>query len=511
MGDAQVIGQVLQRMRDTPGGGWSAGDRRISVAEMDESSDRVAAGLLGLGLRRGDRVAVNALTQPEWVEVFFAAAKLGLVVVGLNVRYRRGELDHILNHSRAKALVTLPAVQDVDLLGLVDGLDTPDLQHVISIGDGAPVTLDDLRVDEPAERVPGLSPDDPAMVIYTSGTTGVPKGAVLTHASMLASARAQAEHTRLGAEDVVPLQMPLNHVGGITCGILTGLVGGAHVVLLPTFTPDLVLDTFARHPLTVWSGVPTMHTLLLAHERFADLDTSAVRLVITGGSNAEPALLERLQAGFASATIMNLYGASEASGAAIMSPWESDFTTTVRSIGRPIGDYRLCVLGDDDSEVPAGETGEVCLAGPGVGAGYLDMPDETAATWRDGWLHTGDVGWLDEGGFLTLRGRKKEMFLQGGYNVYPVEVENVLSKHPKVAMCAGVGVPDPVLGEIGRYYVVPAGEPPTDDELRAWCAEHLADYKVPREFVFRDELPLTPVGKIRKAVLVDEVGADVPA
>jgi acyl-CoA synthetase (AMP-forming)/AMP-acid ligase II len=490
--------------------GWVSGDEEITFAGMQERTDRLATGLLSLGIGHGDRIALNAPNLAEWVEVYLAAARIGAVVVGLNVRYRSSELAHILDQSAASAVVTVPELAGTNYLELVRDLGIESVRHVVTIGDGGDGLLDELRAHEPdhgrlAAAAGRVAPDDPVMIIYTSGTTGAPKGATLTHRSQLAAARAQVEHCRMNESDVLPVALPLNHVGGLTCGVIACLLARACCVLIPAFGRAAIHDAFDRFRPTIWTGVPTMHTVLLGGEHFSSLDTGSVRIVISGGSNADPALLERIQAAFPNATVMNLYGASETSGAVVMSPWESDFESTVRSVGRPIGDAHIKIVDADGSSLPTGETGEVCIASDSLAQGYYKMPEATAVAFRGGWLHTGDLGSLDERGYLTLRGRTKELFIQGGYNVYPVEVENVLSSHPAVQMCAGIGVPDPVLGEIGRYYVVAAPESqPTADELIEHCRRQLADYKVPREIVFRAELPLTPAGKVRKAALMEE-------
>ena len=497
--------------------GWACSGEEITFAQMHERTRRLATGLLSLGIGRGDRIALNAPNVTAWVEVYLAAASIGAVVVGLNVRYRSSELAHILEQSGASAVVTVPELGDTDYVKLIGGLGIESLRHVVTIGAGGDLTLDELRAHEPDEgrfaaAAEAVSPDDPVMIIYTSGTTGQPKGATLTHRSQLAAARAQVEHCRMDADDVLPVALPLNHVGGITCGVMTCLLARACCVLIPAFGKAAIHDAFERFRPTIWMGVPTMHTVLLGGAQFSGLDTASVRLVISGGANADPALLERLQSGFPNATVMNLYGASETSGATVMSPWDSDFDSTVRSVGRAIGDARIKIVDRRGQPLPAGESGEVCIAAASLAHGYHEMPEATAMAFRDGWFHTGDLGSLDDRGYLTLRGRTKELFIQGGYNVYPVEVENVLLAHPAVQICAGIGVPDRVLGETGRYYVVAAAEsPPTADELIEHCRQRLADYKVPREIVFRTQLPLTPTGKVRKAVLMEEARADPAA
>ncbi len=497
---------------------------KISFKDMDDASDRVAAGLLKLGLGRGDRIGMIGTNQPEWLYTYFAASKIGATVVALNVRYRDVELEYMLNQSQTKALVTITDLAGFDYVGFFDSFrkKIPTVSDFIFIqSDSTPAgaiekfagahsyrALLETKVDRDAlNRVEAaVTPDDLIIIIYTSGTTGKPKGAAISHKSQLASARAQAEHGKLTHEDIALVVLPFNHVGGITCAILAHLLAKATGVLIPT--PDLndIITQAGIYKPTIYGGVPTLYTILFMNQDFLKLDMSRVRLAICGGSNAEPALLARIQEIFPNAKVMNLYGLSETSGAVVLSPWESDFETTVRSIGKPIGDFRVKVVDAQGKELPTGEVGELCFSAEAVCRGYFRMPQETAETFdRDGWLHTGDMGYLDEQGYITLKGRKKEMYLQGGYNVYPVEVENLLTKHPKVMMAAGIGVPDPVLGEVGRYYIVPRpGADPTEDELKAYCREHLADYKVPRQIVFRESLPLTPVGKIMKLRLKED-------
>ncbi|MEV6255428.1 AMP-binding protein [Nocardia sp. NPDC051911] len=493
--------------------GWIADDRKIRFAEMDAWSDRVASGLLRLGIRRGDRVAVNGPNTPEWLAVYFAAAKIGAVVVGLSVRYRETEFARILGDSGSRAVVTVPSSEGIDFLQMLAGLRNrlPQLEAVVTFGADGDHPLDELWSTSAdtvalAEAKDAVREDDPVMIIYTSGTTGRPKGAVQTHRGQLAAATAQAEHMRLGPGDTLPVAVPLNHVSGITCCVLAALVTCARTVLLPTFQPAAVADLFHSADLTIWVGVPTMHILLLDRSRFTTVDTAAVRLVVTGGANAEPALLERLTRFFPNATVMNLYGLSESSGAVVMTPWGSDMESTVRAIGRPLPNVQIKIADADGTEVAIGEAGELLLRTPSVMAGYHNMPAETAdAIGSDGWLRTGDIAWTDNDGLITLHGRAKDMFVQGGYNIYPVEVENILAEHPQVLMAAGIGVPDPVLGEIGRYYVVLTPDARlAEGDLERFCADRIADYKVPKEIIIMPNLPLTPSGKVHKAILRNE-------
>ncbi|TDC96571.1 AMP-binding protein [Actinomadura sp. 7K507] len=489
------------------------GDDTITFTEFDELADRVAAGLLARGIGRGDRIALLDLNTPRWLAALFGAARIGAVVVPLNVRYREQELSYMLGQSGARTVISIDAVPDFDFAAFFeDSRDRlPGVTDHVFFGGGfaGSGTFDELTATPPdparlAAARDAVHPADPLMILYTSGTTGRPKGATITHQSILASARAQADHFQMTEGDVLLGHLPFNHVGGITCTIMSALVSGGAVALLPAFGPDAALRAIERHGVTFCGAVPTMYVLMLGREDFAGHDLSSVRLCVAGGSNVEPALAEEIRRGFPGAPLYGLYGLSESSGACVLSLLDDAPETVARTLGVVIGDFEARVTGLDGDVLPPGETGELEVRGDCVAAGYWDMPEESAEVFLpDGWLATGDMVAMEPDGHLVLRGRKKEMYIQGGFNVYPVEIENVLTAHPKVAMAAGIGVPDEVLGEVGRFYVVPRpdSEPPTPEELTAYCRERLADYKIPRQFVVTTEVPLTPVGKIHKAAL----------
>ena len=480
----------------------------VRWAALDAASDQLACGLLGLKLQRGDRIGIIGLNQVEWLVLFYAAAKIGVAVVGLSVRYRDTELEAMLGDSQTKVVFALQQHDGFDFIAMLQRLGPrlPALRHVIAIdGSGlnslsalAATPLEAGRLSAVRRRVQA---DDVAMVIYTSGTTGRPKGAGLTHRSLLAAATAQARHTRVTAQDVLHLANPLNHVGGITCGVLTHLVGGGTVVLVPEFKADRMIALMQQHRPTLLAGVPTVLTLLLMHARIDAVDLSAVRLVFSGGSNVDAALLQRLGERMPQATLMNLYGLTETSGAIVMTPWERSNADLMGTIGLPLDGARLKVAGAQGEAVPPGTVGELWFRGAGVVPGYIGAAAGQGFS-ADGWLQTGDLGTVDARGVITLKGRAKDMYIQGGFNVYPAEVEALIHRHPGVVMAAGIGVPDAVLGEVGRVYVIPKpGSNLREADVRNWCAEHLADYKVPRQVVLRDALPLTPAGKIHKAAL----------
>jgi fatty-acyl-CoA synthase len=480
-------------------------DQDYRFQEMQAAADLLATAMLRLGLQRGDRIAILAYNQIEWLQLFFAAARIGVAVVALSPRYRDAEIEYMLSDSGARAVFTMSRAEGFDYLAMFEHLSArlPGLRDVVAI-DGerfrelADVAPDPIRLAGAAQDV---SPDNLAMVIYTSGTTGRPKGCELTHASLLASARAQSRHTRIQPGELLQLSNPLNHVGGITCGVLAQMVGGGSCELVPVFKAKTVLDMIRRHPPAILVGVPTMMTLLLMHPDSPEIDLSTVRLIITGGSNVDQALLSQLRQRMPRATVMNLYGLSEASGALVMTPWACSERDLMETIGTAMEGAEMRITDPDGRALSPGQIGELQFRGLGVVRDYIGAASNPEA-FAGGWLRTGDLGSMDERGHITLKGRMKDMYIQGGFNVYPAEVEALIAAHPNVLMVAGIGIPDPVLGEVGRYFVVPKEGCRLDvPEIVAWCAGKIADYKLPRQVELRTQLPLTPAGKIHKAQL----------
>jgi acyl-CoA synthetase (AMP-forming)/AMP-acid ligase II len=494
----------------------------VTFADLDARADRCAAGLAARGIAAGDRVAVAGLNTVDWLTLFFGATRLGAAVVTLNVRYRETELEYMLGQSGTRLAVTPAELAGFDYRGLYAGMGPrlPHLESVVFFGDDGPDGFGALLATGGDVADVPLDESTPAVVLYTSGTTGRPKGAVITHGSLLASASGQQQRQSTGPDDVLVATLPFNHVGGITCTIVHALVAGARVALIPAFSPAAALQAAAEHRATVMAGVPTMYVLMLAELARSDSvssgDLSALRIAVAGGSNVDPPLATAMAEAFPGAHVENLYGLSETSGACVISAADDDLATVCETLGTPLAGVEVRVVDPaTGAEVPDGEDGELQVRGPSVVDGYWQMPAETGTAFRDGWLATGDmVTRRPDGhpaaGHIVLRGRLKEMFLQGGFNVYPVEVENVLAAHPGVALAAGIGIPDDVLGEVGLYFVVPRdpSAPPSAAELLAWCRDRLADYKVPRRIEVRGELPTTPAGKIAKAQLRREV---VPA
>ncbi|GAC56007.1 putative long-chain fatty-acid--CoA ligase [Gordonia hirsuta DSM 44140 = NBRC 16056] len=488
------------------------GDRSVTYSDLLARVDRVAAGLTQRGIGPGDRVAIALHNRTEWIEAFLATARIGAILVTLNVRYRETELLFMLADSGSSMLISEARMGDFDFVALHESIrdQLPDLTSLVYVDPPTGTELDsfeDLAAADPGQSAATageLDPGSPALILYTSGTTGTPKGAVLTHRSLLASAAGQVERTQVGPEDKAIAALPFNHVGGVTCTLLAMLLGGGQVLLMPAFSPAQAAELLRHHGVTVLTGVPMMMRLMLAE--LAPGEKLGVRLAIAGGSNVEPALFRAILEAAPQARLMNLYGLSESSGAAVMSGWNDDEETLLTTLGTALEGVEARVVDPDGNVVDAGVDGELQLRGDLIADGYWDRPEATAQTFVDGWLATGDMVVRSPDGHLTLRGRSKEMYIQGGYNVYPAEVENVLVEHPTVAAAAGVGKPDPVRGEVGYYFVISApGTTAEPDELIDYCRQRLANYKVPVFLEIVDELPTTPAGKIRKADLQERV------
>lgn len=490
------------------------GEQYVTFARLADDSRRCASALSERGIRRGDRIALAVDNGVEWLTVFFAALRLGAVIVTVNPLYRANELDHMLGVTEAKAVVSKQRSDGFDLVDYYAHADLPNLTLQVFLADDdasgpVPLTFDELldesHVGGGGEWFDDASAHDDALILFSSGTTGRAKGVVLTHETLIASAAAQAGEFEQTESDVILGVMPLTHVGGITCTVISSLLVGGVVDMVPRFHPQVVVDLLLADRITIMVGVPTMYTMLLSDAHLADADLSGIRLCVIGGSNVEPATAKAMAEMFSTARLANLYGLSESSGACIISPADVTLEHLASSIGVPIGDFHARIVSSDGAEAPHGVDGELQISGGCVMKRYWRLPEETKYTkTRDGWLNTGDIAVQGADGVVTLRGRSKEMFIRGGYNVYPSEIENVISVLPGVEMVAVVGVPDDRYGETGRAFVVKStGSEVTEDEILSHCRGQLAEYKVPHAVVFADALPLTPSGKIQKANLVD--------
>ena len=476
------------------------GERELSYGELDERSNRLAQALLARGVGAGTRVAYLDRSSPEVVELLFAASKVGAVLVPLNWRLATPELAAVLEDAQAPVLIAGPAFREV-AEGVLQRLSpAPDL---VVVGEGYERWL---AVHEP--RDPGGRGDagDVIVQMYTSGTTGVPKGVLTTHGNLAVTAQT-SQQWGFDERSVSLTPLPMFHIGGIGWAYC-GLWHGATTVLVSEFDAEGVLDVLERRGVTNAVLVPTMLQMLTAVPSAAGRDYSALRSIAYGAAPITTTVLKASMRTFGCA-LFGLYGLTESTGGVVaLEPEDHDpggpREHLLRSAGRPYPWVELRVV-DPMSGRPLGprEVGEVWLRGPNVTPGYFNRPAETAAALTpDGWLRTGDGGYLDEDGYLFLTDRIKDMIVSGGENVYPVEVEEALAQHADVADVAVIGVPDPRWGETVKALVVPRpGARPAADELIAFARQRLAGYKLPRSIDFVGELPRTPSGKVLKREL----------
>jgi len=452
--------------------------------ELDERSERLAAGLLEAGLVPGDRVATLTGSSPEHVVVFFACAKAGLILLPLNWRLTNAELAYQLADAE-------PAV----LLASTELAETAASLHERSAG------LEDL-VFQKRKVLPPVGDDDGLLLVYTSGTTGRPKGAVLTHANCFWTNLSFDRVAGVGDEDVVLQVLPQFHVGGWNVQPLLAWWKGARVVLEPSFEPGRALALIGEKRVTTMMGVPATYLFLAQEPGFADADLSSLRRAVVGGAPMPEPLLELWHE--RGVEIVQGYGLTEAAPNVLCLPPE-DAARKRGFAGKPYPHVDVALRDPESGSLVKGAgEGELVVRGANVFAGYWRNPDATAAAFVDGWLLTGDIAARDEEGDYRIVGRLKDMVISGGENVYPAEIESVLHEHPVVAEAAVLGVPDERWGEACAAFVVLAAET-SETELLAFCRERLAKFKVPREIRFVEELPRNAMGKIVKSELLERV------
>ncbi|MFD0144434.1 MULTISPECIES: FadD3 family acyl-CoA ligase [unclassified Streptomyces] len=481
------------------------GRTRVSYEELGERVERAAAACLASGVERGDRVAIWAPNTLDWIVSALGAVTAGAVLVPLNTRFKGTEAAYVISRSRAKLLFVTGTFLGTSYVASLRraGVELPHLERVVVLADAAPeeyTTWKDFLAEgeavssaEVRARAAAIDSADPSDIIYTSGTTGAPKGAVITHAQTLRCYGIWSELAGLREGDRYLIVNPFFHTFGYKAGIIACLMRGAVMVPQPVFNVDTALANIAAERISVLPGPPTLHQSLLDHPARSSYDLSALRLVVTGAAVVPLRLVERLRGELGVGTVLTAYGLSEASGIVTMCRRGDPADVIATTSGRPI----------PGTEVRLSEAGEVLVRGHHVMSGYFEDPEETArAVDADGWLHTGDVGVMDEAGNLRITDRIKDMFIVGGFNAYPAEIEQLLGLHPDIADVAVIGVPDPRLGEVGKAFAVrrPTARV-TADDLIAWARREMANYKVPREVEFVAELPRNASGKVVKGVL----------
>ncbi|HEY9263466.1 MAG TPA: 3-((3aS,4S,7aS)-7a-methyl-1,5-dioxo-octahydro-1H-inden-4-yl)propanoate--CoA ligase FadD3 [Mycobacterium sp.] len=492
-----VLDRIARELPDHPA--VVTADRTMTFAELRSEVRQAAAAMIDLGVQPGDRVAIWSPNTWHWVVACLAIHHAGGVLVPLNTRYTASEATDILARTAAPLLFASAEFLGADKAASVDRDALSALRHVVRIpiekGDG---TWDEFvgrgrDLDEVDARAAAVTPDDVSDILFTSGTTGRSKGVRCAHRQSLDASAAWAACGQLTSDDRYLCINPFFHNFGYKAGILACLQTGATLIPQLTFDPEQAMRAVQDNRITVLPGPPTIYQTLLDHPRRGDFDLSSLRFAVTGAATIPVVLIERMQSELDIDIVLTAYGLTEASGFGTMCRADDDAVTVATTSGRPIADFELRI----------GDQGEVLLRGPNVMLGYLDDPDATAAAIDDdGWLHTGDVGELDDAGNLKITDRLKDMYICGGFNVYPAEVEQVLARLDGVAEAAVIGVPDDRLGEVGKAFVVTLPGAELDEKtVIDHTREHLANFKTPRSVEFLDALPRNPGGKVVKPLL----------
>ncbi|MBI4187023.1 MAG: AMP-binding protein [Chloroflexi bacterium] len=480
----------------------------LSYAGLDEVSNKVANALLSIGVKRGDRVATLLANSLEFITIFFGIVKIGAVAVPLTNRYKLDEVASILGIAQPKVLAGESSCLEY-LAPILPGFKY--LKRVIAVGPGHDdqfLDYDDMVAGSPAHPVTTrLEPEDTALIAFTSGPTTQPRGAMITHRSLVMEAAISARGFQQTAEDIEMLfALPLHHMFGLAGLLLTALSQGSTVIMVPGFSLSHLLEAIERERATIFMGVPYVHALLvdLAEKEGIANDLSSLRLCGSAGAPLSTDLARRFKKHFG-LDLIDFFGQTEAICHVTCPPL--DGTGKPGSVGKALPGWEIKVIDDDDREMAPNEPGEIVLRGP-IMRGYYNDPRATAAAIKGGWLHTGDIGSLDEDGYLYIVGRKKDMIIVKGQNIHPCDIEAVLQDHPQIAEAAVVGAPDTLRGEVVVAFVrLREGEAATAEDIRHFCRDHMANFKLPRQVIFVDSLPKTAAGKIDRDKLREQCSA----
>lgn len=486
--------------------------RRLTYKELLQECDRIAAALDAVGVKKGDRVGVCLPNWHETVAIYFAIAKIGAILVPFNPKYRLHEAQHIIKDSGVQFLfISAEFDQNVGIEST-----SPLVKVMVSVRfvkEGI-LSLEDL-IHKGEAHTPAKTEIDPVhdvfCVLYTSGTTGAPKGAMLTHRGMVWSGRTIGESIHSSAEDVYLIPAPLFHIFGIGINLIAAISVQAKMVMMDVYKAKEALELIQQEKVTVHHAVPTMYILELNHPDFASYDLSSLRTGVVGGAPCPAETIRAIREKM-KLNLCNSYGMSEI-GSLTITAYQETEKNLYETIGKAIPGAEVKIVNDRRETVPSGEVGEIACRSFGVMKGYYNNPEQTSqALDEDGWFYTGDLGVMSQDGYIRFVGRKKEMIIRGGYNIYPGEIEEVLYKHPKVLQAAVIGLPDAVMGEIACAVVkLKADEESSNEEILTYVKQHLAEYKVPKQVVFFDQLPATASGKIQKLKLKEEVLKQVKA
>jgi acyl-CoA synthetase (AMP-forming)/AMP-acid ligase II len=491
---------------------------RLSFSQLADAGLRAARAFCAAGIEPGDRVAIWAPNIAEWIVAAIGLQSAGGVLVTLNTRFRGAEAGYVLRKSGARILCTMGDFLGVNYVEALRREDLPDLERIVVLREAAEgatswhdfLAAGDSVSDEAARaRADAVSPDDLSDLIFTSGTTGRPKGVMTTHGQNLRAFEVWSEVVGLREGDRYLIVNPFFHSFGYKAGWLSALMRGATSIPHAVFDVPAVLERVGRERISVLPGPPTLYQSILAHPDRGKYDLSCLRLSVTGAAAIPVELIHRMRDELGFETIITGYGLTESCGIVSMCRYDDDPETIATTSGRAIPGVEVRCVNPEGEEVPRGEPGEVVVRGYNVMRGYFDEAEETAeAIDADGWLHTGDIAVMDDRGYLRITDRIKDMYIVGGFNCYPAEVENLMFASGQFAQTAVIGIPDERMGEVGMAFVVPApGSEVTPESVIAWCRENMANYKVPRVVEVVDSLPTNAAGKVTKFVLRDRAQA----
>ncbi|MDQ4123823.1 MAG: long-chain fatty acid--CoA ligase [Acidobacteriota bacterium] len=495
-------------------------EMRFTYGQLNGLANRVANALREMNIGYGDKVALVCPNLPFFPIVYYGILKVGAAVVPLNILFKPREVAYHLKDSDAKAVFVFEGTEELPMAQWVkEGFDQVETCEHLVVMTASPLapppfenckTLTQITFDksEIFETYP-TAPQDTCAILYTSGTTGQPKGAELTHLNLMTNVTTTwSIHLPMldftdGEQKTVLITLPLFHTTGQTVQMNTNLYGGCRIVLLPRFEPKATLETMQREKVNFWVGVPTMYWAILKFVEETGYDISGIKdhlkVPTSGGAPMPVEVMRRFEAVFG-LRVLEGYGLSETSPLATFNHFERP--SKPGTVGQAIFGVEVKCFDENDQEVPPGTRGEVVIRGSNIMKGYYKRPEATAEAFRNGWFHTGDIGIIDEEGYLSIVDRKKDMILRGGYNVYPRELEEVIMTHPAVSLCAVVGVPDPKMGEeVKAFIVLKQGASLGEEEMIEWCKEQFAANKYPRYVEFRESLPVGATGKVLKREL----------
>lgn len=491
------------------------GDRTMTYGDVLDAARAATRGLIAAGFAPGDCAAIWAVNQSEWIVAALAIQAAGGTLIPASTRLKPREVSHILARARVRFLFCDPGFGSTDFVAGILDLNLPELRRIIVFGGDA----EDGRVTSwsrfvaagagvPATeldaRIAGIDPDGLADIIFTSGTTGVPKGVPTTNAqSLIACEQQQACVSRFGPGDVLAVTYPFAHNAGYRAGWQAAFLYGITLVIAQSLDADTLLTLIERDRVSVLPAVPTVYQGILEHPDFARYDTSSLRSAMTGATTIPVVLIEQMQAIFGVAAVSAGYGLTEAAGSVSHTRPGDSAIIIATTTGRPLDNLDVRLIDDDGQAVPCGTPGEIVIKGPQVMRGYFEDDAATAAAFTaDGYLRTGDVGVFDAAGNLAITDRLKDMYIVGGFNTYPAEIEQQLARIDGVAEAAVIGIDDPRLGQVGRAFIVPRADAVLDEAgVITWCRAEMANYKVPRVVTFVDALPRNPTGKVSKVDL----------